>query len=62
VYDFGVVNAFTKVGAFSAERNFVRGDPKGVIKWIEGEIEAFNEVLIKWVRVTIIHGKLGWLV
>jgi hypothetical protein len=38
-------NAFTSVGAFSAERNFIRGDPEGVIKWIEGEIEAFDEVL-----------------
>jgi hypothetical protein len=38
-------NAFTRIGAFSAERNFIRGDPEGVIKWIEGEIEAFYEVL-----------------
>jgi hypothetical protein len=38
-------NAFTSIGAFSAERNFIRGDPDGVIKWIEGEIEAFDDVL-----------------
>jgi hypothetical protein len=38
-------NAFTSVGAFSTERNFIRGDPEGVIKWIEGEIKAFDEVL-----------------
>jgi hypothetical protein len=38
-------NAFTSVGAFSFERNFIRGDLEGVIKWIEGEIKAFNEVL-----------------
>ena len=38
-------NAFAKVGAFSTERNFIRGDLEGVIKWIEGEIEAFDEVL-----------------
>jgi hypothetical protein len=25
-------NVFTSVGAFSAERNFIRGDPDGVIK------------------------------
>jgi lipocalin len=25
-------NAFTSVGAFSAERNFICGDPEGVIK------------------------------
>ena len=38
-------NAFTSVGAFSAEQNFICGDPAGVIKWIEGQIEAFDEVL-----------------
>jgi hypothetical protein len=38
-------NDFTSVGTFSSERNFIRGDPKGVIKWIEGEIKAFDEVL-----------------
>jgi hypothetical protein len=38
-------NAFISVGAFSAERNFICGDPEGVIKWIESEVEAFNEVL-----------------
>ena len=38
-------NAFTSVGVFLAERNFIRGDPEGVMKWIEGEIEAFDEVL-----------------
>jgi hypothetical protein len=37
--------AFTSVGAFSTERNFIRGDNEGVIKWIEGEVEAFNKVL-----------------
>jgi hypothetical protein len=38
-------NAFVSVGAFSAEQNFIRGDPECVIKWIEGEVEAFDEVL-----------------
>jgi hypothetical protein len=38
-------NVFAKVGALSTVRNFIRGDPEGVIKWIEGEIEAFDEVL-----------------
>jgi hypothetical protein len=27
------------------EQNYIRGDPKGVVRWIEGEVEAFNEVL-----------------
>jgi hypothetical protein len=38
-------NAFGKVGAFSIEHNFIRGDPEGVVKWIECEIEAFDGVL-----------------
>jgi hypothetical protein len=25
--------------------NFICGDPEGAVKWIEGEIEAFDEVL-----------------
>jgi lipocalin len=37
-------NAFAKVGAFSTERDFIGGDPVGVVKWIEGEIDAFDEV------------------
>jgi hypothetical protein len=38
-------NAFTSVGAFSTEQNFICGDPEGVIKWIEGKIKAFDEIL-----------------
>ena len=38
-------STFAKVGAFSIEQNFIRGDPEGVIKWIEGEVEAFDEIL-----------------
>jgi hypothetical protein len=38
-------NNFSKVGAFSTEQNFIRGDPDGVIRWIDGEAEAFNEIL-----------------
>jgi Ribonuclease G/E len=37
--------SFAKVGAYSAEENFVRGDPEGVIEWISGETEAFEEIL-----------------
>jgi hypothetical protein len=33
------------MGAYSAEENFVRGDPEGVIEWINGEAEAFEEIL-----------------
>jgi hypothetical protein len=38
-------NAFAKVGTFSTEKNFIHADPEGVVKWIDGEIEAFDEVL-----------------
>jgi hypothetical protein len=38
-------NSFAKVGAFSLEQNFICGDPNGVIQWINGEAEAFEEIL-----------------
>jgi hypothetical protein len=37
--------SFTKVGAYSAEENFIRGDPEGVIEWISREAETFKEIL-----------------
>ena len=33
------------MGAYSSEENFIRGDPEGVIEWISGEAEAFEEIL-----------------
>jgi hypothetical protein len=38
-------NSFSKVGAFSLEQKFICGDPDGVIQWINGEAEAFEEIL-----------------
>jgi hypothetical protein len=38
-------NSFAKVGAFSMEQNFICGDPNGVIQWIAGEAEVFDEIL-----------------
>jgi hypothetical protein len=38
-------STFAKIGAFSMDQNFIHGDPEGVIKWIEGEVEAFDEIL-----------------
>jgi Ribonuclease G/E len=29
--------SFSKVGAYSSEENFIRGDPEGIIEWISGE-------------------------
>jgi Ribonuclease G/E len=37
--------SFAKVGSYSAEENFIRGDPEGTIEWISGEAEAFEEFL-----------------
>jgi hypothetical protein len=37
-------NSFSKVGAYSSEENFIRGDPEGVIEWISGEAKAFEEI------------------
>jgi chromosome segregation ATPase len=35
--------SFAKVGAYSVEENFIRGDPEGVVEWISGEAEAFKK-------------------
>jgi hypothetical protein len=37
--------SFSKVDAYSSKENFIRGDPEGVIEWISGEAEAFEEIL-----------------
>jgi hypothetical protein len=38
-------NSFAKVGGYPFEQKFIRGDPDGVIQWISGEVEAFDEIL-----------------
>ena len=38
-------DSFAKVGAYSSQQRFIRGDPDGVIQWISGEAEAFEENL-----------------
>jgi hypothetical protein len=40
-----IKTSFAKVGAYSNEDNFVRGDPEGLIEWISSKAEAFEEVL-----------------
>jgi hypothetical protein len=37
--------SFANVGAYSTKENFIRGDPEGVIEWINGEAESFEEIL-----------------
>jgi hypothetical protein len=38
-------NSFAKVGAYSSEQKFIRGDPDDVVQWISGEVEAFDKIL-----------------
>jgi hypothetical protein len=38
-------SSFSKVGAYSSEENFIQGNLEGVIEWISGEAEAFEEIL-----------------
>jgi hypothetical protein len=40
-----IKTSFANVGAYSSKDNFIRGDPEGVIEWISGEAEAFEEIL-----------------
>jgi hypothetical protein len=38
-------DSFAKVGAYSSEQKFIRGDLEGTIEWIGEEAEAFDEIL-----------------
>jgi hypothetical protein len=38
-------DSFAKVGAYSSEQKIIRGDPEGIIEWIDEEAEAFEEIL-----------------
>jgi hypothetical protein len=38
-------DSFVKVGAYSSEQKFIRGDPEGIIEWIGEEAEAFDKIL-----------------
>jgi hypothetical protein len=40
-----IKTSFTNVGAYSSEDNIILDDPEGVIEWISGEAEAFEEIL-----------------
>jgi hypothetical protein len=51
--------SFAKVGAYSSEDNFIRGDSEGPIEWISGEAEAFEEVLIVHGDVCAFSGARG---
>jgi hypothetical protein len=38
-------DSFAKVVAYSSEQKIIRGDPEGIIEWINEEAEAFDEIL-----------------
>jgi hypothetical protein len=40
-----IKTSFANVGTYSTEENFIRGDSEGVIEWISGEAETFEEIL-----------------
>jgi hypothetical protein len=54
-----IKTSFSKVGAYSSEENFIRGDPEGVVEWISGEAEAFEEILSDRVDVCAFSGARG---
>jgi dihydrofolate reductase len=51
--------SFAKVGAYSAKENFIRGDPEGVVEWISGEAEAFEEILSDRGDICVFSGARG---
>jgi hypothetical protein len=38
-------DSFARVRAYSSEQKFIRDDPDGVVQWVSGEVEAFDEIL-----------------
>jgi hypothetical protein len=56
-----IKESFAKVGAYSAEENFKRGDPEGVIEWISGEAKTFEEILSDRGDVCAFSGARGIL-
>jgi hypothetical protein len=52
-------SSFVKVGAYSSEENFIRGDPEGIIDWISGEDEAFEEILNNRGDICAFYGARG---
>ena len=51
--------SFAKVGAYSTEENFIRGNPEGIIEWISGEVETFEEILSNHGDVCTFSGARG---
>jgi hypothetical protein len=54
-----IKTSFANMGAYSKEDNFIRGDPEGVIKWISGDVEAFEEILSDRRDICVFSGVRG---
>jgi hypothetical protein len=54
-----IKTSFANVGAYSSEENFIQGDPEGVIEWLSGEAEAFEEILTDRRDVFVFSGARG---
>jgi cell division septum initiation protein DivIVA len=54
-----IKTSFASVGAYSNKGNFILGDPEGPIDWINGEAEAFKEVLSGHGNVCAFSGARG---
>jgi hypothetical protein len=52
-------DSFAKVGAYSSEQKFIRGDPEGVNEWINEEGEAFEEILSDYGHFCAFAGAWG---
>jgi hypothetical protein len=52
--------SFAKVGAYSTEENFIRGDPEGDVERISGEAEIFEEILSDRGDVCAFSGARGF--
>jgi Ribonuclease G/E len=52
--------SFAKVGAYSTEENFIRGETEGVVEWISGEAETFEEILSDRGDVCVFSGARGF--
>jgi hypothetical protein len=54
-----IKTSFTNVDAYSTEENFIWGNPEGVIEWISGEAESFEEILSDRGDICVFSGARG---
>ena len=54
-----IKSSFANVGVYSTKENFIQGDPEGVIEWISGEAESFEEILSDRGDVYVFSGARG---